>query len=55
MCSRIIRSDGAGVDRYASDTAAFLDDQDRFAQFGGLDGGAPSGRTTADNDEIVTS
>ena len=47
-----LRGDGARVDAHAADGPLALDDGDAFAQLGGLDGGALSGGTAADADEI---
>ena len=44
--------DGARVDAHAADSPLAFDDGDAFAQLGGLDGGALSGGTAADADEI---
>jgi len=40
------------VHRNAADAAALLDDQNPLFELGGLDGGASSRRTAADNNQI---
>ena len=44
---------GAGIDRYAADQRFLLDDGDPFSQLCRLDGGAMSGRSRANDDDIV--
>jgi len=41
------------VDRDSADAAAALDDEDRAAKLGRLDGGAAAGWARADDDQVV--
>ena len=48
-----LRRDRAGMNRNAADPATLLDDENRLADLGGLNGGPATGGTAADDDQII--